>query len=299
MPRYNAAPPFYRGAVLRVTIVPAGLLYPIDGPLPRRRKYDLLSAVQFVDTGTVHSESGVQVYPFPTDLPALHNPCSSGAGSYGTKDEGTPTVVVNFGGFTAYLPISCTTRGIGDDAAFVNRARVAFAAKESYAVELQLSRDYAVIGNPHLTQGGLTALGAGAVTPYEALALIENSIAAETAIEGLIHADPATVTAWAKDVLVVDDGGVLVTVANGTRVVSGAGYVGIHPADEAAPGTSQAWVFATGPVQVLRSEMYVIPETIEEAVDRTFNDVTYRAERNYVVDWDAAYLAEVLADRSL
>lgn len=279
-----------------MTIVPAGLLYPIDGPLPRRREYDLLSAVQFVDTGTVHSEAGVQVYPFPTDLPALHNPCSDG--SYGTKDEGTPTEVVQFGGFTAYLPISCTTRGIGDDAAFVNRARVAFAAKESYAVELQLSRDYAVIGNPHLTQGGITPLGGGAVKPSEALALIENSIAADTAIQGLIHADPATVTAWSREFLVFHEGGELVT-TNGTRVVAGAAYVGIHPADEAAPGTSQAWVFATGPVQVLRSEVYVVPDTIEEAVDRTFNDVTYRAERNYVVDWDTAYLAEVLADRSL
>lgn len=279
-----------------MTIVPAGLLYPIDGPLPRRRKYDLLSQVQFVDTGTVHSEAGVQVYPYPTDLPGVHNPCN--AGSYGIKDDGSPTEVVEFGGFTAYLPISCTTRGIGNDEAFVNRARLAFLAKESYAVELELGRDYAGIGNPHLTQGGIAPLSAAAVKPSEALALLENAIAADTAIEGLIHADPATVTAWAREFLVFHEGGELVT-TNGTPVVAGAGYVGIHPADESAPGDTQGWAFATGPVQALRSEVFVIPDTIKEAVDRTFNDVTYRAERNYVVDWDTAFLAEVLADRSL
>ena len=279
-----------------MTIVPAGLLYPIDGPLPRRRPYDLLSAVEFVETGTVHSEAGVQVYPFPTDLPAVHNPCSGG--SYGEKDDGTPTEVVEFGGFTAYLPISCTTRGIGSDAAFVNRARVAFEAKESYAVELELGRDYAGIGNPHLTQGGISPLSGAAVKPSEALALIENAIAADTAVQGLIHADPATITAWSREFLVFHEQGMLVT-TNGTRVVAGAAYVGIHPSDKAAPSATQSWAFATGPVQVLRSEVFVIPDNIKEAVDRTFNDVVYRAERNYVVDWDSVFLAEVLLDRSL
>lgn len=279
-----------------MAIVPAGLLYPIDGPLPRRRKYDLLSAVEFVDTGTVHSEAGVQVYPYPPDLPDTHNPCSDG--SLNVKDEGTPTEVVQFGGFTAYLPISCTTRGMGDDTRFRNRAVRAMQAKESYAVERQLALDVASIGNPHLTEGGITPLGGAAVSPMEGLALIENSIAATTAERGLIHADPATVTAWSREFLVFHESGELITV-NGTPVVAGAGYVGLFPSDEAEPTDDQAWVFATGPVQVLQSEIFVIPGTIAEAVDRTFNDVTYRAERNFVVDWDHAYLAEVLIDRSI
>ncbi len=279
-----------------MAIVPAGLLYPIDGPLPRRRPFDLLSAAEIVDTGDPHSLAGAQVYPYPPDLPGVHNPCSGG--SYGLKDEGEGTDVARFGGFTAYLPISCTTRGVGDDTRFRNRAIRAFEAKESYAIELELGRDYAGIGNPHLTQGGITPLSAAAVKPSEGLARIENSIAAETAVMGLIHADPATVSAWSREFLVFHEGGKLVT-TNGTEVVSGAGYVGIHPSDKAAGTATQSWVFATGPVQVQHGAVFVNPETIAEATDRAYNIVVYRAERNVVVDWDTTYLSEVLIDRSL
>lgn len=278
-----------------MAIVPAGLLYPIDGPLPRRRRYDLLSVVEVVDPGTVHAEAGVQVYPYPPDLPAIHNPCSGG--SYGEKDEGEGTEVVDFGGFTVYLPIKCTTRGIGDDVAFKNRAVRALAARESYGVEIQLARDVGGIGNAHLTQGGIIPLLAGATKPSVALAALENAIA-ETAQQGVIHADPATVSAWSKEFLVYKEGDHLTTV-NDTLVVAGSGYVGIHPVDQGGPGTNQSWVFATGPVQVVRSSPFVIPENIKEAVDRTFNVVVYRAERNYVVDWDADLLVEILVDRSL
>lgn len=277
-------------------IVPAGLLYPFDGPLPRRRPFDLLSAVELVDPGDLHAFAGVQVYPYPPDLPAVHNPCSGG--SYGEKDEGEATTTVDFGGFTAYLPISCTTRGMGDATRFRNRAIRALEAKESYAVELELGRDYAGIGNPHLTQGGITPLSAAAVKPSEGLALLENSIAGDTAAMGLIHADPGTVTAWSREYLVFERNNRLVTM-NGTEVVAGAGYVGIHPSDQPEAGATESWVFATGPVQVLRDVVKVIPDQIEEAVDRTFNVVVYRAERNFVVDWDTAYLSEVLIDRSL
>jgi hypothetical protein len=191
----------------------------------------------------------------------------------------------------------CTTRGIGDDVAFKNRAVRALAARESFGVEIQLARDVGAIGNAHLTQGGITPLAAGAVSPSVGLALLENAIG-ETAQQGVIHADPATVSAWSKEFLVFHEGGDLLTV-NDTPVAAGAGYIGIHPVDRGGPGANQAWVFATGPIQVVRSEPFVIPETIAEAVDREFNDVVYRAERNYVVDWDTALLAEVLIDRSL
>lgn len=279
-----------------MTLIASAPLWPVDGPLPRRRPYDLLSTVEFVDPGDDHAQAGVQVYPYPTALPAVHNPCAGG--SYGLKDEGEPTDVSRWLGFTVYLPIFCTTRGIGDDMAFRNRAVRALEATESYAVESELARDIGGLGNAHLTQGGITPLSAAAVRPSEGLALLENSIAATTARMGMIHADPATVTAWAREFLVFHEGGKLLT-TNGTPVAAGAGYVGIHPADESAPSATQAWAFATGPVQALRSEIYVIPETIKEAVDRTFNDVTYYAERNYSVWWDLALLSEVLIDRSL
>ncbi len=280
-----------------MTIVQAGLLADISGPLPRRRAFDLLSTVEFVDAD-FHARAGVQIWPYPPALPGVHNPCSEATGSSGLKDEGEPTAAVDFGGFTVYLPITCTTRGMGEWEEFKRRAVVAMEARESYAVELELARDVAGIGNPHLTQGGITPLSGAAVSSSEGLALLENAIASETAQAGMIHADPATVTAWARDFLVYKENDALVT-TNGTRVAAGAGYVGIHPSDESAPPADGAWAFATGFVQVVRSDIYGIPDEVKEAVDRTFNVVTFRAERDYVAGWDGSFLAEVLIDRSI
>lgn len=284
---------------MATTLVPAGLLVYLNGPLPQRRPFDLLSEAQFPEHSQwgEHWQAGVQVYPYPTDLPGVHAPCAGG-GSYGTKADGDAPPLPQFGGFTAYLPITCTARGMGQWDAYMRRAEIAFEAKVSYAVELELMFDAAGVGNPHLASGDADNLSAAAVKASEGLALLENAIAGDTAVVGLIHADPATVTAWSREFLVFHEGGRLRT-TNGTPVVAGAGYVGAHPSNKPVPGATQAWAFATGPVQVLQTGIYGIPEVVEEAVDREFNVVTFLAEENIVVDWDTAFLAEVLIDRSL
>lgn len=282
-----------------MALVPAGLLEVINGPLPRRRPFDLLHYAYDVTPEGTHWEAGADVYPYPGGLPDTHNPCSGG--SYGTKDEGEPTSAVQFGGFTAYLPITCTTRGMGSWEEFKSRAEAVLVAKQSYAVELELAYDDAGIGNPHLTEGGITPLGGGtAKKPVEGLALLEDSIAAETAASGVIHAAPSLVAAWSREFLVFHEGNHLVT-ANGTWVVAGAAYASarFHPSDKSAAGATQNWAFATGDVQYMQSEMLPLPETVKEAVDREQNVVTFRAERSFVVDWDHTFLAEVLIDRSL
>lgn len=280
------------------TLVPAGPLFVINGPIPRRRPFDLLHYAYDVTPEGTHWEAGTQVYPYPDALPSTHNPCANG--SYGTKDEGDPTSVPQFGGFTAYLPITCTTRGMGSWEEFKRRTEAVFVNKESFAVELELAYDDAGLGNPHLTEGGITPLSAAAVKPSEGLALLEDAGASETAAGIVIHAAPSLVAVWSREFLVFHEGNDLVT-ANGTKVVAGAGYASarFHPSDKPAAGATQNWAFATGDIQYMRSEIMPLPESVKEAVDREQNVVTFRAERNYVVDWDYTFLAEVLIDRSL
>lgn len=288
-----------------MTLVPAGPLFVIEGPLPQKRFSTLLDVAQYPDAqfnpNDEHWMGGTQVYPYPTDLPGLQNPCA--AGSYGEKDEGEAPPLPQFGGFTVYLPMTCTTRGMGTWDRFKERASIALEAKESYAVELELANDAAGLSQPHLNSGDADVLGGGAVSPAEGLALLET--AGSLTAEGyIIHATPATVTSWDGAAFGIHkDGRILRTVLE-TPIAVGAGYIDTHPSNQPAltpvlDGGTQEWAYVTGPVQVMKSEIFPTPFDVKEAVDREFNVVTFRAERNFVVDWDTALLAAVLIDRSL
>jgi hypothetical protein len=82
--------------------------------------------------------------------------------------------------------------------------------------------------------------------------------------------------------------------ANGTPVVSGMGYQDVDTPWLAAPGATEDWIFATGPVEV-RLGPLVITDT-RESLDRSDNEITFRAERYVLATWDTALQAAVLVD---
>ena len=47
-------------------------------------------------------------------------------------------------------------------------------------------------------------------------------------------------------------------------------------------------MFASGPVQIRRSDVYEPGGGIAQVLDRAVNDVTLWVERNYVVTWDTS-----------
>jgi hypothetical protein len=65
--------------------------------------------------------------------------------------------------------------------------------------------------------------------------------------------------------------------------VLGAGYTGQPPEGTADDGT--AWLYATGPVTVRRSEIIQPADMSSGALNTTTNEVFLLAERLYVVDW--------------
>lgn len=130
---------------------------------------------------------------------------------------------------------------------------------------------------------------AGAVVPPTAISLLEAALGDQIACGGIIHV-PTSVAAFLKTHKLLDyDGDELYSPA-GHRIVVGEGYPGTGPANVAA-AAGTAWIFATGPMLVARSNVIMVPETVAEGVNRLVNNITIRAERVYAVGYSCSLLA--------
>lgn len=253
------------------------------------------------DNGQVYRwGNGAQVYPYPVDTGSSFDPCSTG--TFAQKDEGSTPPLPIFAAFTAYLPETCTSSRIVSEEYFRARAQLAFQAVESGIYENVLATGGALNGSgqPYLGDSNLVVLGGGPVSPLEGLALLEDAIGS-TFRRGMIHVTPATLVAllfFGEAIRVV---GKSLQSTDGDDVVVGNGYIGVLPdTHNAALTSTQAWAFATGPVQVRREpNIRIYPDYLYQALDRAENIVTYRAERDALVTWDTVAQFGVLIDRSL
>lgn len=250
---------------------------------------------------------GIAVWPYPVDVPTLFDACASGTSAQ-TKGFGTPITPPEFAAFTIVLPETCTAQQVPDQAEFKARAVRVMAAVESYAVEQALLTGAPfTAGQPYLADANAVILNGGAaVKPNYGIQLLEEQIAL-TGRLGVIHCSPMLATALMGTGFALSDKSGVIRTINGIIVIPGFGYAsGATPVNGTAPGTTEEWVYATGPVDIRRSEIFTTPDLLSQALDRGEaagattgrpNTVTYRAERYYVVDWDTALQAAVLIDR--
>lgn len=272
------------------TVTAIGPALALDGPLPSARPFGLLTIPGvLVDGGSDRWLNGVNVYGYPEEVPELWEPCSSG--TYRDKSEGAGVSQPRFDPFGMYVPITCSALSMGDWRSFASRAEMVLEATTSYGVELALSQGVVTSSNPYFGDAAVTVLGGGAVTAAVGLSWLENAIGA-TGRGGIIHATPAIVAAW-SDFLLAENG--VLRTRNGTPVAAGAGYIGAS-ANGVAAGSGQNYAFATGPVEVRLSEITRVGEDINGTLDTSNNDVTFRAERFALADWDTALQAAVLID---
>lgn len=283
--------------------------YPINGPRPRPPRFGLLpSAVGFSgdDPGLAPEESndsrvfnGVAVWPYPSDLPEAFDQCATDGSPAEIKTAGELPDPVEFPGYTIYEPISCTARSMHDQAAYQDRAMAALEAGQGWRIEYEFWTGAKFPSSPHLADAHADVLFAGAPTsPYNGLAELEKAIAASGRL-GWIHATWDVVSAWSANYQVFQDGPILRTIL-GSVIVPGAGYDGSGPPGEAAPDDTQAWAYATGPVEVRLSNAILVPGTLREAIvfsGPSANTITYRAEKYVVAAWDDTLHAAVLIDR--
>lgn len=276
-----------------MSITAIGPALDIDGPLPVAPEYSLLDVPGVRVDGDGRWENGVNVYSFPTGVPLSWEPCSTG--TYRTKSDDSTQIVERFDAVGLYVPITCSSLNFGGNwRDFAARARTVLEATLSYGVEHVLSQGVVASTNPFFGDSNVTKLNGGAATlASTALAYLEHAIGL-TGRQGLIHAPPEVVTQWSASSLLFVEDDVLYTF-NGTPVAAGGGYIGAS-ANGTAPGAGNAWAFATGPVQVRVSDTMLVGDDINGSLDTSNNDVTFRAEKYVLAEWDTALQSAVLVD---
>lgn len=272
----------------------------IDGPVPSPPALTLIGAARAVPVAGDRWINGAALWPYPRDMPDVFDPCQSASSAGHSKDAGTPTTEETYASFNVLEGISCTTRSVSNPAEWQGRVRTALEAYEHWAVEREFWSGALRADNPHLAQTtGTTILNSGtAVSPLQALARLEQAIA-DAGGNGVIHLRPAVfslLTAW--DVINVDLTRGVARTRLGTIVIPGVGYTGSKP-DGTAPTNTVDTAYATGPVDVRRSEVEILPQSMSEATDRRQNLTTFRAERYVLITWDQRIHVSVNIDRTL
>ncbi|MDQ0376499.1 hypothetical protein [Amycolatopsis thermophila] len=260
----------------------------VAAPVRTPHRYGLFSAASIVDATDMHELMGVQWQPLPCGRPGLfvEDCLPTGGGNPDVpatteKDFADQPGTVEASPITVYGSFRCRLLGYSLEEA-QRRAREHLEAGEQQAVE------YAVMsgegGNlPFLADADTVNLGT-ATCAEELLSLLYEHADAEFTGEPVLHV-PRAAAPWLKDHLAREAGRLVTTL--GTPVVAGAGYseANVGPGGVAAPAGS-FWVYATGPVVVRRGPITAVPNPPEAGLNRSNNDFTALAERQYVVGWD-------------
>ncbi len=269
----------------------------LDGPLPKPAPGRLLGVPGVLqDSGDDRWMNGVALWGYPEGTPLTWDPCSTGTYAVKSDDSSIPTP--DFASFVAYLPVTCSAFSLASDPdGFAQKAEIALDATISLSYESALARGVPMSSNPFLADANVAILAGGAAVPVTAaFAYLEEAIGA-TGRMGMIHATPGAASAyfgpWRDYQNTSEDDFVAVTPL-GTPIAIGGGYIGATPFGGGAAAMGQSWIYATGPVEAfLQSEPRL---NIKEVLERTMNDVTFRAERDALVEWDTALQVAVLAD---
>lgn len=129
----------------------------------------------------------------------------------------------------------------------------------------------------------------GPVGVVASIAVLESALGDCSPGNGVIHANYGIASFLTNSRLIYPDGKSWVTVT-GQKLSLGTGYPGTGPSN-VAPTDGATWLFATGPVLVVRSGVFLTPERYIEAFDHTLNNVTVYAERVYSVGWSCCLFA--------
>lgn len=254
----------------------------LTAPLPIPRRFTLLDAATVVTDTDRRTPNGAVIDAYLSAPASVQEAFAQGSARVKSIDAEFAEPEVD--GFTVYLGVTCTTAGIAPrEQEFRRRLQAAFRAVESTQVEKILVDAAGLMAGPYLTDSNLEQLASGsAQSPTEGLAQLENAIAKVG--NGMIHVTPATATAWAGLYLIDEARDGQMRTHLGTLVAVGAGYIGAYPLGGSAPSGDQDWAFASSFVEVHRDEDLILGP-ISEALDRPTNDVTFIAERNYLVAW--------------
>lgn len=196
-------------------------------------------------------------------------------------DEGVPTILADpFAVYTSWL---CGSIGYSEDE-IRRRLLTRLSLKEQIGVEQRLWGGDAGQEIDGLFQDADVVDLGDAACVTAGISALEQILADNNVVGGIIHARPGISTWLAQEHLIERPTSRLMTTPYGTPYVFGMGYDGSAP-QGTAPSTSlgigNEWIFATGRVQVWRGDAFVPP--VRQVLDRTTNQQYALAERPYLV----------------
>lgn len=309
-----------------MAVIGFGPLWRVDGPLPIPPLFGLLQAakapaagVQILDDVDGRNVerwlNGIAMYPYSLGDAQTFKGCGVGS-EEDEKDFGVDLPQPEFLPMTIYLSETCTSSKVWDQDAFTDRAKLALEAVKGAAVAREFMGGALMSTEteppPYLSDGnGTFPNGDTATNVVDGLALLEGEIA-KSGKQGVIHCTPMMATSLlGRGFALADKTGVIRTI-NGIVVIPDFGYAqanfdGSKPVGHADVGQRQEWAYATGPLEIRESAMFISPDNVSEALDRGSggattgrpNSITYRAEQYFLIAWDLEVQGAVLVDRCL
>lgn len=258
-----------------------------DAPACIPARYGLLSVAEVEDVADGH-----WLAKFHTELEscddlevrAIH--CEGDARTEPKLTEG-PLDFPESDPFTLVAPFECSTGGMTLSEAW-DHAAARLDAGEDRALERTFwtGRDR-FLNELGGTLGGdpgaldLTPI-AGTASITEGVALLEQWAGENMPCAPTLHASRGLGVYLAERHLIEPSGNVMYSRGTGSRVAIGGGYSSTGPDGVAAPA-GEGWLWVTGSIKVLRGPVWFTPDRgdMGAAVDRTINDITVFAERNY------------------
>jgi hypothetical protein len=198
----------------------------------------------------------------------------------GTKTFSPIEAPVSGAPFTVMTSYTCGSIGFSF-AEVEQRVRTRMDLHAQRAVEKRIwSGSTGTLGTIPSLFAGATNLGS-AGCPVEAVQILEQTLADNAVIGGIIHARPAMSPHLANNHLVErgDNRRQRVTPI-GTQYAFGQGYAGTGPSGGAISATSE-WMFASGRVLIWAGDTFVPP--VEQTLNKTNNQVFAIAEKTFAV----------------
>jgi hypothetical protein len=247
---------------------PYGLFDVALGPMPFPSPASVGGGVQYIPDTCQDN-----VYLYDMTCPAVS----------GSKTFDVLETAISGGPFAVITSFICGSVGITAEEVR-NRLLIRMQLHEQKAVERRLWQGQTLAQGQGAITGlfrSATSLGtAGCAT--EAIELLEQVLADNSIVGGMIHARPgmASHLEQAHQIQYANNGRRLQTCL-GTPFVFGQGYDGTGPANQ-APTTSTEWMYATGRVVIWQDTEIAVP-ALDQVFRRDTNERIALAERVYAV----------------
>lgn len=198
----------------------------------------------------------------------------------GTKTFSTVEAPISGSPFAVYTSYTCASIGFSFEEA-ERRVRTRLALREQRGVERRIWQGSTGAGGavPGLFASAVNLGSAGC--PTEAIELLEQALADNAVLGGIIHARPGMSPHLSNNYLIFKGTGPQLTTPLGTRYVFGQGYGGTGPTGQPVDANTE-WMYASGRVIIWQDPEVAVPPA-GQVLNRTTNQLFLVAERIYAV----------------